>query len=82
MIAQRTTGAVKESVAGLDGVVNSVGTRGIVDLPETETDERHLTAVVELDSWGNHFGSCVKSECDWSVLWFDESRQKRSTSDR
>ena len=82
MIAQLTTGTVKESVARLDGVVDSVGTGGIVDLPETETNERHLAAVVELNSWGNHFGGRVKSECDWSVLWFDESRQKRSTSDR
>lgn len=39
-----TAGTVKESVTSLDGVVDSVGTGGVVDLPETETNERHLRA--------------------------------------
>lgn len=35
-------GTVKESVSNLDGVVDSVGASVVVDLPETETNERHL----------------------------------------
>lgn len=35
-------GTVEESVSNLDGVVDSVGASVVVDLPETETNERHL----------------------------------------
>lgn len=47
-------GTIKQSVAGLDGVVDSVGTGGIVDFPETETDLWHRVAIVELDNWACH----------------------------
>lgn len=39
---ERTTGAIEEAVAGLDRVVNGVGTGVIVDLPQTEANKRHL----------------------------------------
>lgn len=35
-------GTVEESVSNLDGVVDSVGASVVVDLPETEANERHL----------------------------------------
>jgi hypothetical protein len=46
--------AVKEAVAGLDGVVDLVGAGVVVDLPETETDKRHLAAIVKLDGGRRH----------------------------
>ena len=42
MILCLTASAVKESVSGLDGVVDNVRAGVIVDLPETETNQRHL----------------------------------------
>ena len=45
---------VKETVSSLDGVVNLVGASVVVDLPEAEADERHLAAIVELDSGRRH----------------------------
>ena len=54
----RTAGAVKEAVAGLDGVVDLVGAGVVVDLPQAEADERHLLAIVEGDCFGVRHG-CV-----------------------
>lgn len=55
-----TAGAVEETVAGLDGVVDLNGAGVIVDFPETEAHEGHLIAVVQLDGRGNHC-ECVDS---------------------
>lgn len=46
-------GSVKQTVTSFDGVVDSVGTSLVVDLPEAEADLWHLIAGAELDSW-NH----------------------------
>ena len=51
-------GSVKETVAGLDGVVDSVGTGVVADLPEAEANLWHLIAGVELDSWNHVCGLC------------------------
>lgn len=45
----RTACAVKQPVASLDGIVNSIGTSGIVDLPQAKADLGHLVAIVEGD---------------------------------
>jgi hypothetical protein len=45
-----TACAVKQTVADLDSIVNSIGGGGIVDFPETETHKGHAVARVELDS--------------------------------
>lgn len=47
-------GAVKQTVASLDGVVDLIGAGVVVDLPQAETDERHLAAIVELDGGRRH----------------------------
>jgi hypothetical protein len=47
--ASRTAGAVKQTVAGLDGIVDGVGADVVVDLPQAETHKGHLVATVELD---------------------------------
>jgi len=47
-------GAVKQTVASLDGVVDLVGAGVVVHLPKTEANEGHLAAIVELDSGGRH----------------------------
>jgi len=52
--------AIEEAVAGLDGLVDGVGSDGVVDLPETEAHLGHVMAAGELDAGdGNHF--------DWLV---------------
>lgn len=50
----RTASAVKETVTGLDGVVDSVGASSVVDLPETEANNWHVMAAVELDRRRSH----------------------------
>lgn len=52
---------VEQAVASLDGVVNLVGAGVVVDLPQTEADDRHFTAIVELDVGYGHFGSGSKT---------------------
>ncbi len=44
-------GTIEETVTGLDGVVDSIGTGVVVDLPETEANLWHLIAGAELDGW-------------------------------
>lgn len=52
----RTAGTVEETVSGLDGVVDDVGSDVVADLPETEAHLGHLMAAVELDVGNrNHF---------------------------
>ena len=51
-------GSVKETVTSLNGVVDSVGTGVVADLPEAEADLWHLIAGVELDSWNHICGLC------------------------
>lgn len=38
----RTASAVKETVAGFDGIVNLVGACVVVDFPEAESYDGHL----------------------------------------
>lgn len=62
------TCTVKETVARLDGIIDSIGTGVIVDFPKPKANKGHLMAAVELDVWGRHAG--VRSECgslemDW-----------------
>lgn len=49
-----TTGTVEQAVSGLDGVVDHVGADAVLDLPETESDLRHVQAVVQLHRWRRH----------------------------
>jgi hypothetical protein len=55
--------AVKEAVAGLDGVVDLVGAGVVVDLPKTEAHQGHLAAVVQLNSGRRHCGGGEASVC-------------------
>jgi len=41
--------AVEESIARLDGIVDGIGTGGIVDLPQAEAYLWHIIATVQLD---------------------------------
>jgi len=56
-------GAVKETVASLDGVVDLISAGVVVHLPKTEANERHLTAIVKLDSGSRHGSGGKASEC-------------------
>ena len=49
-----TACAVKEPVAGLDGIVDDIGTALVGDLPQTETDLGHLSPIVEGDDGRRH----------------------------
>ncbi len=56
-----TARAVKETVTGLDGVVDLIGACIIVHLPQSEPNQGHLVAAAELDGRSSH--SCgVRSE--------------------
>lgn len=57
---ERTAGAIEETVASLDGIVDLVGTSVVVNLPEAETHNGHLMAVTKLDSRGNHCECSLK----------------------
>lgn len=46
----RTASSVKQPVSRLDGVVNRVGTRGIVHLPQPKAHLGHLVAVIQRDN--------------------------------
>lgn len=45
----RTACTIKQSVPSLDGVVYSISTGCIVDLPQPKSNLRHLVAIVERD---------------------------------
>lgn len=61
----RTAGTVEETVSGLDGVVDDVGSDVVADLPETEAHLGHLMAAVELDVGNrNHFEVVA---CTWAT---------------
>ena len=58
--AQLTACAVKETVSGLDGIVNDIGGDVVADLPEAEAHLGHLGAAVELEAGNlNHLGGAV-----------------------
>ena len=42
-----TASTIKQPVSSLDGVVDSVGTGSIVDLPQSKADLRHLVAIIQ-----------------------------------
>jgi hypothetical protein len=52
-----TTGAIKQSVTSLDGIVHSIRAGGVVDLPQTEANLGHLVAIVQRNI------GCVDSHC-------------------
>jgi hypothetical protein len=55
--SQLTAGAVKETVSGLDGIVDNIGGDSVVDLPETEAHLGHVGAAAKLDVGNlNHLG--------------------------
>nr|POE59280.1 hypothetical protein CFP56_24549 [Quercus suber] len=59
-------GAVEETVAGLDGVVDGVGAGVVGHLPQPEADERHLLAIVQLGGGsGGHVGVCANAKWWW-----------------
>ena len=45
-----TRGAVEETIAGFDRIVDGLGAGVIVDLPQTETHQGHFMSAIELDS--------------------------------
>lgn len=49
-----TACAVKETVACFDGIVDLVGARVVVDLPEPEPDQGHRVTAAELDGGRCH----------------------------
>lgn len=49
-----TTSTIKQTVTGLDGVVNGIRGHGVVDLPEAKAHLGHLISAVELDRGGRH----------------------------
>ena len=59
----RTTCTVEKAVPGLDGVVDGVGASVVGHFPETEADEWHFVAAVELDCGGRHAGVCSSEIC-------------------
>jgi hypothetical protein len=42
-----TASTVKQSVSSLDGIVDSVRTGSVVDLPQSKANLRHLVAIVQ-----------------------------------
>lgn len=56
---RHTAGAVKETVTGLDGLVDLVGAGVVVDLPEAEAHEGHFVAGAKLNGRSRHFGRRV-----------------------
>ena len=65
-----TACAVKETVARLNGIVDLVGARIIVDLPQAKTNNGHLVAAVQLDVRSSHAGVC---SCKF---WLDASGKR------
>lgn len=49
-----TAGAVKQTVSGLDGLVDGVGGNVVVNLPQTEAHLGHVKAAVQLDVGDGH----------------------------
>lgn len=71
----RTAGTVEETVSGLDGVVDDVGSDVGADLPETEAHLGHLMAAVELDVGNrNHFEVVA---CTWATCLRESLFAKR-----
>lgn len=63
MLGGRTTCTVEKAVPGLDGIVDGVGASLVGHFPETETNEWHFMAAVELDCGGSHAGVCPSGIC-------------------
>ena len=58
-----TACAIEKTVSRLDGIVDLIGARIVIDLPQAKADNWHLVATVQFDIGGSHDG--VRSCSSW-----------------
>lgn len=49
-----TACTVEQTVAGLDGVIDLISTRVIIDLPQAKANNGHVISAAQFSIWGGH----------------------------